>query len=158
MENASKKAWTVRNGDRLSGGILLAFAAYATYEALQLGFGSLSRPGPGFYPTLVASLLGLLACAVVGTSLRSDSGRRPVSFTGRTIDILVTCVAIVIYAGVVERIGFLLCTFTLVLALLVAYGKVPWVRALLVAAAGTIVSYVIFTALGIPLPQGVLPL
>lgn len=157
MENASEKAWKVRNGDRLSGGVLLAFSAYATYEALQLGVGSLSRPGPGFYPTLVASLLGLLACVVLVMSLRSGSGAHSVSFTGRTIDILVTGVAIVVYAAVVEPIGFLPCTFTLVLALLVAYGKVPWVRGLLVATAGTVVSYVIFTALGIPLPKGVLP-
>ncbi len=156
MRQAQEKAWKVRNGDRLSGALLLAFALYMTYEALQLRFGSVSRPGPGFYPAILAVMLACLSGAVLVGSLRARDALLNVSFGSRTSHIGLTIAAVIVYAAVVEAIGFLVCTFILVLALLIGLGKVAWRRALLVAAVGTVVFYVIFTSLGIPLPQGIL--
>jgi putative tricarboxylic transport membrane protein len=151
-----EKAWTVRNGDRASGAFLFALSLYAAYEALQMQFGGVARPGPGFYPTLLALLLAGLSAAILVRSLRTRQDLHAVSFVARTRHIGITIVAIVFYAGVLEPIGFIPCTFALVLMLLVAIGKVPWRRSIVVAATGTVVFYLIFTWLGIPLPKGVL--
>lgn len=153
-----EKTWTVRNGNRLSGAFLLALGLYVAYESLQLKFGSVARPGPGFYPTVLALLLVGVSGAVLFRSLRFMDELVPVSFVARTRHIGLTIVAIVLYAGVLETVGFLPCTFLLVLLLLVGIGKVAWRRSLMVAAAGTVVFYLIFTWLGIPLPKGILAL
>lgn len=134
---------------------MLALGLYLTYEALQLPLGSLTRPGPGFYPAVLALLLVILSGAILFHSLKRGAALLPVGFGARTVHIAITAGAILVYALLLEAIGFLLCTFVLVLALLVAFGKVPWPRSLIVAGAGTIAVYVMFTQLGIPLPKGI---
>lgn len=135
---------------------MLALGLYLVYEALQLPFGSLSRPGPGFYPAVLAVLLAGVSAAILFHSLKPGASRLLVGFGARTTHIAITAAAILVYGLLLEAIGFLLCTFVLVLALLVAFGKVPWLRSLVIAAAGTIAVYLAFTNLGIPLPKGVL--
>jgi hypothetical protein len=156
VRQAQEKTWKVRNGDRLSGALLLAFALYMAYEALQLRFGSVSRPGPGFYPAILTVLLACMSGAVLVRSLRARDELLTVSFGSRTSHIGLTIAAVIVYAAVVDTIGFLVCTFILVLALLIGLGKVVWRRSLLVAAAGTVFFYLVFTSLGIPLPKGIL--
>jgi len=151
------KELSVQNGDRLSGAVVLALALYVSYEALKLKFGSVTRPGPGFYPTVLALLLVGVSAALVLRSLRAGERHLQVSFGGRTGHIAITAVAIIVYAAVLEMVGFLPCTFALVLMLMRGIGKVAWPRAIVLTGAGTVVVYVIFTQLGIPLPKGLLP-
>jgi putative tricarboxylic transport membrane protein len=151
------KAWGVRNGDRLSGAVVLALGLYVSYEALKLKFGSVTQPGPGFYPTVLALLLVVVSAALIFHSSRPREKTLQVDFGARTSHVAITSVAIIIYAAVLEGVGFLLCTFVLVLTMLVGIGKVTWLRSLVVALAGTVAVYAIFTKLGIPLPKGVLP-
>lgn len=156
MDQGHDKQWTIHNGDRLSSAVVLALGLYLVYEALNLKFGTFRRPGPGFYPTVLALLLAGTSGTVFFRSLRSRDGLLPVSFGARTVDIGITIGAIIAYAAVLEAGGFLLCTFALVLLLLVGIGKVAWLRATVVALVGTVGFYVIFTQLGIPLPKGIL--
>lgn len=157
LQKIHDRELTVKNGDRLSGAIVLTLGLYVGYESLKLKFGSLTRPGPGFYPTVLALLLVAVSAALVFRSLRFDQRPLQVSFGGRTSYIAITAFAIIVYAAILEAIGFLPCTFVLVLMLMVGIGKVAWLRALLLTGAGTIAAYVIFTQLGIPLPKGILP-
>lgn len=147
---------TVLNGDRASAAAVLLLGLYLVYEALHLKFGSITRPGPGFYPTVLAVLLVGVSGALMLHALRSKEEILAVSFGARTGHIGITGMAIAFYAAVLEALGFLVCTFVLVVALLIGIGKVPWPRSLLVAAIGTVSIYAVFTQLGIPLPKGVL--
>ena len=156
MAEERKKKWTVRNGDRLSGAVVLILGLYLVYEALKLEFGAITRPGPGFYPTVLAILLVGVSGSIFVRSLWSKDAVLSVSFGTHTGHIGITIAAIVLYAAVLEGIGFLLSTFVLVLLLLVGIGKVVWPRSLLVAAGGTVTFYLVFTKLGIPLPKGIL--
>jgi putative tricarboxylic transport membrane protein len=151
------KAWTIRNGDRLSSAVVLALGLYLVYESMSMTFGSVARPGPGFYPTVLAWLLVGMSAVMLVRSLRLSGDALRVAFIARTSGhIVFTIAAIVVYAAVLEAVGFLLCTLVLVLMLLIGIGKVPWVRSAMVAAVGTVVFYTIFTWLGIPLPKGYL--
>lgn len=156
QEKEHGRQWTIRNGDRASTAVVLLLGLYLVYEALHLKFGSVTRPGPGFYPTVLAVLLVGVSGALLFHALRSKEGILSVRFGVSTGYIGVTVVAIAFYAAILEALGFLLCTFVLVFALLIGIGKVPWLRSLLVAAVGTVGVYAIFTQLGIPLPKGIL--
>lgn len=158
MKGKDDRRPAVKNGDLASGTVLLALGLYLAYEALKMSFGSITRPGPGFFPTALAGLLVAAASFVLLRSLRPSAERLQVDFGGRTSHILVTVLAISLYALALEAVGFLLCTFVLVLGLLVGLGRVGWPRSLLVSGGGTIVLYLVFTQLGIPLPQGLLVL
>jgi putative tricarboxylic transport membrane protein len=149
------KQLTVLNGDRASAVAVLLLGLYLVYEALHLKFGSITRPGPGFYPAVLAVLLVGVSGALILHALRSKKEILTVSFGARTGYIGITGVAIALYAAVLEALGFLVCTFVLVVALLIGIGKVPWPRSLLVAAIGTVSVYAVFTQLGIPLPKGI---
>ena len=156
MGREPEKRWTVHNGDCLSSAVVLGIGLYLVYEALQLKFGSVRRPGPGFYPTVLALLLVGVSGAVFVRSLRSqEDGILSVSFGTGTGHIGITIIAIVLYAAVLEVVGFVPCTFILVLMLLVGIGKVAWLRSLVVAAGSTVAFYGVFTQLGIPLPKGI---
>lgn len=155
-EEEHGKQLTISNGDRGSAAAVLLLGLYLVYEALHLKFGSITRPGPGFYPTVLAVLLVGVAGALLLQALRPKNGVLTVAFGARTRHIGITAAAIASYAAVLEALGFLMCTFVLVVALLIGIGKVPWRRSLLVAAIGTVSIYAVFTQLGIPLPKGVL--
>ena len=154
IENGKK--WTIHHGDRFSSAVLLVFGLYLVYEALQMRFGSVARPGPGFYPTLLAVLLVAVSGVLLVRSLSRREERLQVDFGARTGHIGITIAAIALYAAVLEAVGFLLCTFVLVFMLLVGIGKVPWLRSLVLASGGTALFYVIFSWIGIALPDGVL--
>lgn len=155
-QEESGRQLVIRNGDRASATVLLLFSAYLVYEALHLKFGSVTRPGPGFYPMVLAVLLAGVSAALLLHAMRPKEGILLVSFGRRTGHIGMTGAAIGFYAAVLETLGFIACTFALVLALLIGIGQVPWLRSLLVAAIGTISVYAVFTQLGIPLPRGIL--
>ena len=150
------KQLTIRNGDRASAAVVVLVGLYLVYEALHLRFGSVTRPGPGFFPMVLAVLLVSVSGALLLHALRPEKGIPSVAFGRRTGHIVVTATAIVVYAAVLEAVGFLTCTFVLVFVLLVGVGKVPWLRSLPVAAIGTVGIYAVFTQLGIPLPKGIL--
>ena len=150
------KQLTILNGDRASAAAVLLLGLYLVYEALHLKFGGITRPGPGFYPTVLGVLLVGVSGALFLHALRPNEGILTVYFGARTGHIGITGAAIAVYAAVLETLGFRVCTFVLVVALLIGIGKVPWLRSLLVAAIGTVSIYAVFTQLGIPLPKGVL--
>lgn len=148
----------IRNGDLLSGAILLVLGLYIAYEALQMSFGSIRRPGPGFFPVILAVLLIVTAGVVAIRSLRFGSEAVAVGFGQRTWHILVTIAAVALYTALLETVGFLLCTLVLTFALLKGMGRVSWLRSAAIAIGGTVGLYLIFTQLGIPLPKGLLEL
>jgi putative tricarboxylic transport membrane protein len=139
--------------------ILLALAVYIFLAASALPFGTARVPQTAFFPKLLAALLAilslvLLAQALAGTKAPFDSNKIG---TAGWIRIGATLGTLAGFAFVLERLGFLLTTFLLMICLLRAIEAQSWGKVIAVALATSLITYGLFARLlGVPLPAGVL--
>ena len=139
--------------------ILAGLAGLILYEASQLAFGSIRVPQTGFFPSILAILLLFFSIALLVQTCRragGTGGEQPIKNEAWT-RISITLAAMLGFALVPERLGFLLSTFTVMLLLLRVIEPQKWSRVIVVALATALVSYFLFARwLNIPLPAGVL--
>lgn len=139
--------------------ILAGLAGLILYEASQLAFGSIRVPQTGFFPSILAILLLFFSIALLVQTCRQaggTGGEQPIKNEAWT-RISITLAAMLGFALVLERLGFLLSTFTVMLLLLRVIEPQKWSRVIVVALATALVSYFLFARLlNIPLPAGVL--
>ncbi len=141
--------------DRYSGMVLVLVAGFAVFEALHLPFGSIKAPDAGFFPICLSILLLVVAVIIVMRSYIVES-ERP-DFTAQAWKVAIAAVALVVYALVLQTVGFLVATTVIMLMMMRGLGGMSWTRALLIAIPGVVVSYLGFLELGVPLPPGFLP-
>ena len=147
----------IRHGDRWSGLILVGLALYIVFEAAHLPVGSVSMPGPGFFPLLLSVVLFVLAVCVVGSSVAIFGPPRTIQFENSTYHALFTFGAVCAVAIVIEQLGFMICTTALMIILLRWISRLSWRISVLTAMGSVSIVYAIFTKLGVPLPRGPLP-
>ena len=139
--------------------ILVGLAGFILLEAGKLSFGSMRVPRTAFFPVILATLLLILSLILLGQALRgapTGRGRERIEAEG-WYRIGATLVTLVGFALVLERLGFLLSTFLLMVLLLRAIEPQAWPKVIAVALVTALVAYAIFGwLLGIPLPAGVL--
>ncbi len=139
--------------------ILLALAGYVFVAANALPFGTFRVPQTAFFPKILALLLlilsgVLLAQTLVGTEARRASEKIPPE---GWIRICVTLAMLAAFGLVLERVGFLLATFLLMVILLRAIEAQDWRKVIALALATALISYGLFAwLLGVPLPAGIL--
>jgi hypothetical protein len=139
--------------DRVAGLALLLFALAVMWEDRAFPLGSITKPGPGYMPMLLAVILAAMAILVIATG-----GRSP---TLASLDWVEKKHALAILAGcaftalAMERIGYRLTVILLVGFLLWVVerkGPVTVVATSLGLALGTF--YMFSTLLQVPLPLG----
>lgn len=139
--------------------ILAGLAGLILYEASQLAFGSIRVPQTGFFPSILAILLLFFSIALLVQTCRQaggTGGEQPIKNEAWT-RISITLAAMLGFALVLETLGFLLSTFTVMLLLLRVIEPQKWSKVIVVALATALVSYFLFARLlNIPLPAGVL--
>jgi putative tricarboxylic transport membrane protein len=99
--------------DQMSSIVWLLFAIYVGIESIRLPLGSFRDPGPGFLPLLVGIILGILS-AVSFFQARTGKGSAPPTSwypKERWKSLSRVLMALMVYAGVLEIIGFLISTF-----------------------------------------------
>ena len=153
-KSGEERSW-FRNSDRFSGIVLVLVAAFAVYEASRLPFGSIRAPDAGFFPITLSVLLLVVAVVIALRSFISVS-ERP-QFTTQSWYVALAAIALVIYALVLQTLGFLLATVIIMLLMMRGFGGMSWKRAVLIAVPAVFVSYLAFLELGVPLPRGFLP-
>jgi Tripartite tricarboxylate transporter TctB family len=131
--------------------VLFGVAVFALSGDLPVG--SLSFPGSGFLPKIVAVLLIVLGATIVlrgGEShVLAEIDWSDVKHAGAVI--LVSAAAVELYT----RVGFILTFLSMILALLLLVERRNPVRAALYAVATTALTYGVFVyALKAPLPTG----
>lgn len=145
----------------ISGVVLMCFAALICFEAGRLPFGTSKSPGPALLPFGSGILLFLLTVVFV-----LKSGPR----TGKWSDsaavlwhglhwkrVLSTLFSLILYALLVEKLGYLITTSMLMFSLFWAKGPRRWLIALAGALAVSILSFIFFDmVLKVRLPSGIL--
>jgi putative tricarboxylic transport membrane protein len=137
--------------------VWLVLSLAVTAEAGRLGFGSFSRPGPGFLPFLAGIALAALALlAFAQTALAKPAADPKSGFRGADLIRIGTVAGILfLYVFLWETIGFLTATFLLLLFLFRCIEPLRW-RTVFTAAGLTLAfTYILFSVLlGARLPAG----
>jgi putative tricarboxylic transport membrane protein len=124
-------------------------------------------PGPGFFPLLLGSLLGILGILLLVKSWierrkavghdkeQSGEGAGLAGFWTNKKPFSVLA-GLVIYSAILERLGFLLSTFLFLMLLLRGVGSQKWTLAIITAVSISLLSYLIFEIwLKAQLPPGI---
>ena len=154
IRNSLKKELTTPqkiNPDRASAILCLVFAVVVGIEAYRLGPGRLSSPGPGLTPLLFCIILAGLSAILFSRS--SPKGETPPIVIGWR-PVLSILAILLVYGLMIERLGYLICTF-IVMLLLSRIGKVGWLGSLLMAGLAILAINLLFVRwLLVPLPIG----
>jgi len=125
----------------------------------QLDLGSFRNPGPGLMPFLLGSLLFPISFyRFVRSALKKDPEDKMMVRQGK-INFARLCLILVslfAYILLLERIGFLIATFFLLSFLFKSMGSKKLIYAMGGAGLTVLVTYTVFTFLGVRFPPGVL--
>lgn len=130
----------------------LAVSIFVVMHGFALKLGSLSRPGPGFFPFWGGLLLGVLALILLGGALKT---RGTISWSGvRWPKLLLVAAALLGYLLLLERLGFATVTSLFLLLLFRLEGK-SWVWSVAASVLGAVSCYALFRVwLKTQLPAG----
>jgi putative tricarboxylic transport membrane protein len=147
----------VRNADRVTAALLLAFAVAFSVGALKSyqWWGS-GGPGPAFVPFWLGLVMGFLALGFLIRSLKQkDPGEAWLPRGEGLRDLLVVLAATVAYVALLNVTGMIIGT-ALYLAVLIRYlGRHPWWMTLAVALGAAAFNWLVFVHwLRVPMPEG----
>jgi putative tricarboxylic transport membrane protein len=147
----------MRRSNLLVSLILVGLSGIILVEASKLTFGSIRTPQTAFFPAILAFLLLLFSLVLLSQVFgQPDAANRDQAITAEGwTRIGATLGTLIGFALVLERLGFLLSTFLLMILLLRAIEPQKWSVVIIVALSTSLVSYFIFAwLLNIPLPTG----
>jgi hypothetical protein len=128
--------------------MLIGFAGI--YFGKDLTFGSASRMGPGYFPTIISSLILLLG---IGIGLRSIVIKGPPIEKLQFRPLIFVIGSILIFGILIDRVGLAIAAITLTLVAGFARRSVNWKENFVLGAGLAIFTIVVFVyALGQPLP------
>jgi putative tricarboxylic transport membrane protein len=135
----------------------LALGFFVVVYSYTLGLGKLIDPGPGLLPFLLGLIFLILSSVRFVTVIRlreaEETGEeKKVEYWRITLVV----VALLIWAFVLESLGFLIATFILMTLLYRAAGFTKWYVAVFWGIITVLVTYFVFTYLGVRFPPGIL--
>jgi putative tricarboxylic transport membrane protein len=133
-----------------------ALALFVCYRASLLGVGSASEPGSGFIFFWSGVIMAFLSLAILTLSLRGVIEERQTRVEANWPKLFLVLVALVLYGLLLERLGFVVTTFMLLIFLLKIGDQTRWPAVLTVAAVASLSNFVLFDLwLRIKLPKGI---
>jgi putative tricarboxylic transport membrane protein len=130
---------------------------FATLLSHKLDLGSFNKPGPGLVPFLLGLIL--LAASVYpivrslakeGVKTEPAKGEQSPANYRKMIFVLLS---MLLYAFLFERLGFVVSTSIFLVCLFRSMGN-RWISVLIGSAITVLVTYFLFTSLGIRFPRG----
>jgi len=136
----------------------------STFAYIKLGIGKLNAPGPGLMPFLLGLLFGFLALYKLVTRIlrHGESEEKPKEEEEAGLHgivykkVILVVVALFAYAILIEPLGFILTTFLTMTLLFRSAGFKRWSLAVAYSAGVVLITYFLFTYLGVRFPPGVL--
>ena len=138
--------------DHVSGVILIAAALFVFALSGDLPFGSLSFPGAGFLPKIIATLIVVMGVLLVLGAAQSAPFRALGwdDLRHAATVVVIAAVAIALYT----RLGFVVTLTLMMFALLYGAERKPLVPAALYSLTVVGLGYFLFTSLRAPIPDG----
>lgn len=133
---------------------------FAVFEGWRINPGTLSSPGSGFFVFYLGIILSFLSILLFYKGVRSRFAetRNPIEIAGRWKRLLFGLALFVSYAFALKSVGFIICSFVLLILLFRVVEGRSWRSTLLISIICTVVSYLVFAKyLGVPLPKGIIP-
>jgi hypothetical protein len=135
--------------DFWSGLMLIAIGGGAVFIARNYQFGSSLRMGPGYFPTVLGSLLILFGIYFVGQGLRSGAEKLEGTWSLRALIILP--LSLVLFGLLIDRAGFIPAMLALIIGSATASTQFKLTEVLLFAVLLTALCVVVFVwLLGLP--------
>ncbi len=137
--------------DQVSGVMLLALALYVWWMNRAYPIGTLSEPGPGYVPLLLAIFMGAMGLLVaIGGGKSMPLAEMEWTEAKRAIALLVACG---VAAFALERLGYRITMAALLVFFLgVMERRKPWMVALVGVGFSLLTYYLFATLLRVPLP------
>jgi hypothetical protein len=134
--------------DVWSGALLVAVGAAIAAAALQLGLGSLSRPGAGFLGFYVGLVIAVMGAAVLAGALRADAAPSLAESLAGLRSAPAMVVPMLVFCLLLERTGFLFAGSLLMWWLFsVSFGSFRSIRPILYGAIATGATWLLFDRL-----------
>ena len=143
--------------DKISSLCLALFALGIMIQSYKLSLGSLSQPGPGFFPFWAGGILGTISLLIFVKALLIYENRPESFWPGKAgiRKIIFTVIALLFYAFALDYLGTFLCTFLVMLFLLKGIEPQKWVTAIAFSILTSVLSYLLFaTLMQSQLPKG----
>lgn len=139
--------------DRIAGAALSLFALWVIWESRRLPRGTFRVPGPAFMPVLLASLLLIFGVLIAATGAYAERFRSlRWNELPHAAAILIACV---FSALALERLGYRLTVFLVLVFLVKVVERKGWVFTGIFAFVLSFGSFFLFyTLLRVPLPLG----
>lgn len=140
---------------------LLGFGGFICWESLKLDYGRINQPGPGFFPFWLGLALIIISSSIAIQYVRIEiipSTSSHQLWKDIAWGKVLCCVgALLVYAFVLERVGYIITTFLFLLFLFLAIGHQKWFIVIFGSAIFSFITYTFFKLwLGVQLPRGVL--
>lgn len=135
----------------------LLLALYLSVAAYKLSLGAFGRPGPGFFPFGAATVIGVITLS----RLIGARGKKPAvtlaTSGSQWRKIACVIVGMVLFAFLLEPLGFAVCTFFLMVFYLKIIALQRWQLSLRFAFAVALLAHFFFDLLlNAQLPRGIL--
>ena len=147
--------------DTVTSLLALAVSGFILFQGIELGLGRPNDPGSGFILFWTGAIMTVLSGVVLAQSLmpaQRDAPGLGAPFAGlRWHKVLYVVALMVVYAAVLEALGFVVSTLVLLLVLFKTVDPQSWRVAILGSALTTLGAWAVFVAwLGTQLPVGTL--
>jgi putative tricarboxylic transport membrane protein len=147
--------------DKITSLVWVGVGVAIVIASTRVSFGSWDQPGPGLLPLLTGIVTVVCASVIFFQSwLNGRGAKQKGEFSWRTVDfrkVLIALASLVLYAFLLNRLGYLITTFFLMYSLLRLIAHLRRYVAISEAALATFLTYALFKLwLEVPLPRGLL--
>jgi len=124
---------------------------------MRLEIGTFHNPGTGFFPFLAGVVFAVLSLILLIQSLVAGENVEGILGKVRWKNIILVLICLVVYAVVLEKLGFMISTIFFIGVVLRVIEKKRWSLVVVVSVSATLVFWVIFQYwLQSQLPKGIL--
>jgi len=148
----------MRRHDLLSSTLWFCAGLFITLYAPQFDLGTASAPGSGFMSFLAGMIMCIFSAVTFGQAYFSQDRKSEKLWENVQFQKLIVVVfSLLIYTYFLDVVGFLICTFLLILFLIRFVGSESWLKSIIGAILTSSLCYLLFDKwLQASLPRGVL--